>query len=717
MSDPWTFQAEPAIGGNAYGNTTLLDGTTFCISDALGDIEPGGSQGLFVADTRFVSLWKLRLDGLTLAPLSVIESDPSGGTFVSRLRPSVERPTPALVVSRDRYVGEGMSELLSIENLSTSSLELRLVLDIGADFAHLFEVKEDRLVPRGFHSVEVVANEMRFDFRDGKRARRLSVSIPGGAEAGPGRISFVVPVGARSKWSAPFEFTIRVDEVELHPRHRDGRPGPSTSAAGYRTWRAARPRFESSDEIFTRALSRSVADIGALRILDEELDEEAVIAAGAPWYMAMFGRDSLIASQMCLLLDPRMAAGTLRALARHQGRDVDPETEEEPGRILHEMRFRIDGGADGAGRSAYYGSIDSTPLFVCLLGEAVRFGLAEQELAALLPVADAALSWVENYGDKDGDGFVEYQRMTPRGLVNQGWKDSADGINFADGGIASAPIALCEVQGYVYAAWLARAEIADHLGDRGTADRCRERAHHLRQLFNDRFYVESKECFAVALDGDKRQVDSVTSNIGHVLWSGICTAELSEKIANHLVSPELFTGWGVRTLSSKMGAYNPMSYHNGSVWPHDTAIAVAGLVRYGFVEEAATIGLGLIEAADRFGGRLPELFCGFAKQEFAAPVSYPAACSPQAWASASLLSLVRSFAGIEANAPHRTLRLRPAVPVELGTLSVSGLPLFGGSLTVKAVADKVLASGLPAGVTLNSSTPNRFGWSEDDLNP
>lgn len=717
MSDPWTFQAEPSIGGGTSGLTTLLDGTTFCISNALGDIEVGAGHGLFVADTRFVSNWRLRLDGGSLGSLSVIESDPSGGSFVSRLRPSPDRPTPAILVARERYVGEGMSELVRLENLSPSAVTIRLVLELGADFAHLFEVKEDRLSPRGFHSVEVIENEMRFDFRDGRRERRLSVSIPDGADAGPGRMSFVVPLESRASWSAPFEFTIRVDEVELHPRHRGGRPGPSASAAGYRTWHAGRPRFESSDEPFTRALARSVADIGALRIFDHELDDEAVIAAGAPWYMAMFGRDSLIASQMCLLLDPTMAAGTLRALARHQGRSVDPETEEEPGRILHEMRFRIDGGADGPGRSAYYGSIDSTPLFVCLLGEAVRFGLPESELAALLPVADAALSWIENYGDRDGDGFVEYERMTPRGLVNQGWKDSGDGINFADGTVANAPIALCEVQGYVYAAWLARAEIADHLGDRGTADRCRERAHHLRELFNERFYVESNECFAIALDGDKRQVDSVSSNIGHVLWSGICTSELADKIARHLVSPELFTGWGVRTLSSKMGAYNPMSYHNGSVWPHDTAIAVAGLVRYGFAEQAATIGLGLIAAADRFGGRLPELFCGFAKDEFAAPVSYPAACSPQAWASASLLSLVRSFVGIEANTPHHMLRLRPVVPLELGTMTVSGIPLFGTSVTVRATADNVLASGLPAGVSLNSSTPNRFGWSEDDLNP
>ena len=715
MTDAWTFAAEPASGGVTPGLTTLLDGTTFCISNPLGDVEPGGSHGLFVADTRFLSCWRLRVDGAVLGPLSVIESDPSGGSFVARLRPTPTRPTPQLVVSRERYVGEGMSELISLHNLSHESMTVRLVLELAADFAHLFEVKEDRFSPRGFHSVEAVSGEMVFEFRDGRRERQLCVSIPDGATAGPGRMSFVVDLSPRGSWSAPFEFTIQVDDVPLVPRHRGGRPGPSASAAGYRAWHAGRPRFESSDESFTRSLARSVADIGALRIFDDELDDEAVIAAGAPWYMAMFGRDSLIASQMCLLLDPSMAAGTLRALARHQGRDVDAETEEQPGRILHEMRFRIDGGADGPGRSAYYGSIDSTPLFVCLLGEAVRFGLDERELATLLPVADAALSWIENFGDKDGDGFVEYERMTPRGLVNQGWKDSVDGINFADGTVAKAPIALCEVQGYAYAAWIARAEIADHLGDRGTADRSREKAHLLKESFNKRFFVESSGCFAVALDADKRQVDAITSNIGHLLWSGIVANDYAQVIADHLVSAELFSGWGVRTLATSMGAYNPMSYHNGSVWPHDTAISVAGLTRYGFTEAAATIGLGLIEAADRFGGRLPELFCGFSRDEFAAPVSYPAACSPQAWASASLISLVRSFVGVEANAAHHTLRLRPVVPSRLGTLSVTGLSLFGERVALQASGENVVATGLPPGITLNSSTPNRFGASDSEL--
>jgi glycogen debranching enzyme len=694
MIEAWNFALEPVSGGMDPGSVTLLDGTTFCISNTVGDVDSGGSHGLFVADTRFLAIWRLRVNNAVPAPLSVIETDPAGGSFVSRLRPTPVLPNPALLVVRDRYVGEGMSELLTLRNLSRDSIDLRLSIDVGADFAHLFEVKEDRLSPRGFHSVEVIGQEMIFDFRDGHRERRLSVSVPAGGVAGPGQMTFALTLGANRSWSVPFEFRIKVDDVELTPRHVQGRPGPSASAAGYRVWHAAMPRFASGDESFTRALSRSVADVGSLRISDEELDEDAIIAAGAPWYMAMFGRDSLITSQMCLLLDPSMAAGTLRALARHQGQRVDTVTEEQPGRILHELRFRIDGGSEGPSRSAYYGSIDSTPLFVCLLGEAVRFGLDEAELQALLPAADRALAWVSDYGDRDGDLFVEYERLSPHGLVNQGWKDSPDAIAFADGTLAKTPIALCEVQGYTYAAWRARAEIASHLGDKETAERCNEKARLLKRTFNERFFISGSGCFALALDGSKRQVDAITSNIGHLLWTGIVDVAHAGRIAEHLVSPELFSGWGIRTLSSAMTSYNPMSYHNGSVWPHDTAICVAGLARYGFHDEAAAIGLGLIAAAETFGGRLPELFCGFSNQEFAAPVAYPAACSPQAWAAASLISLVRSFIGLDPDVPQTTVRVQPAIPDLLDKLTVRGLMLGGNRVDLVASGAHVGFEGL-----------------------
>ena len=455
------------------------------------------------------------------------------------------------------------------------------------------------------------------------------------------------------------------------------------------------PRFASGDESFTRALTRSVADVGSLRISDEELDEDAIIAAGAPWYMAMFGRDSLITSQMCLLLDPSMASGTLRALARHQGERVDTVTEEQPGRILHELRFRIDGGSEGPSRSAYYGSIDSTPLFVCLLGEAVRFGMHEDELQALLPAADRALAWVSDYGDRDGDMFVEYERLSPQGLVNQGWKDSTDAIAFADGTLARTPIALCEVQGYTYAAWRSAGR------NRYSSRRPRDRGSMQRKGAPVEAGVQ--RAFLLVRIGLFRVGASTARNARSTRsppTSAICSGPASSMSSMPPRSPSTWSprsssaAGGFRTLSSAMTAYNPMSYHNGSVWPHDTAISVAGLARYGFHDEAATIGLGLVAAADAFDGRLPELFCGFSNDEFAAPVAYPAACSPQAWAAASLISLVRSFIGLDPDVSHGTVRVRPAIPDLLDKLTIRGMMLAGNRVDVVASGAHARFEGL-----------------------
>ena len=305
------------------------------------------------------------------------------------------------------------------------------------------------------------------------------------------------------------------------------------------------------------------------------------------------------------------------------------------------------------GGSVYYGSIDSTPLFVMLLGELHLWGAEPADVAELLPAADRALDWIEQYGDRDGDGYVEYERATDRGLRNQGWKDSFDGVTFADGRIADTPIALAEVQGYAYAAYVARAEIAERAGDTGTAERWLDRAAALRVSFNRDFWLPEHGWFALGLDRDKRPIDSLASNIGHCLWTGIVDEDKAEPVAEHLLSPEMFTGWGVRTLASSMSAYNPMSYHNGSVWPHDNALIAAGLMRYGYVEHAQRIATGLLDAAARFGGRLPELFCGFDRTEFDAPVPYPTSCSPQAWAAASPTAAAAHPAPVR---PGRALR-------------------------------------------------------------
>jgi glycogen debranching enzyme len=444
-------------------------------------------------------------------------------------------------------------------------------------------------------------------------------------------------------------------------------------------------------------LRQAESDLGALLMHDETGRGRPFVAAGAPWFMTLFGRDSLLTAWMALPLNVGLAVGTLQHLAAAQGRRVDPITEEEPGRIMHEIR-RGPASDDTLGGNRYYGSVDATPLFVMLLAECWRWGAAETAVRALLPAADAALAWAERYGDRDGDGFVEYQRATDRGLINQGWKDSFNGVNDASGRAAEPPIALCEVQGYLYAALMSRAEIAETLGDAAQAARLRERAKELRVKFLDAFWLPKQGWYAIALDRYKCPVDALTSNIAHCLWTGIASDEHAAAIVERLSGPEMDSGFGLRTLATTMGAYNPMSYHNGSVWPHDTAIAVAGMLRYrhvpGAVALAEHLASGLLDAAETFGGRLPELFCGFPRSQFHFPVPYPTSCSPQAWASAAPLLLLRSFLGLDPHVPQRKLSVSAHLPTAWGRIALTDLRLGGLTVHLEAEGELVKTHGL-----------------------
>jgi glycogen debranching enzyme len=427
-------------------------------------------------------------------------------------------------------------------------------------------------------------------------------------------------------------------------------------------------------------MQQSLHDIDALRIESVTDPQRVFLAAGAPWFMTLFGRDSLLSAWMTLPLDPGMAMGTLHTLASLQGQRVDPQTEEEPGRILHESRLGPES-TTAIGGKHYYGTIDATPLFVALLGEVWRWGAPESEVRALIPAADKALAWMDTHGDRDGDGFLEYQRATDRGLANQGWKDSWDGVNDASGRLPDPPIALAEVQGYAYAAWHARADLAEAFGETAVAQNCRDRAEKLKELFAQSFWLPADGYFAIALDGMKRPVDALTSNAGQCLWSGIVSDEHAAILIDRLSRPDMDTGFGLRTLSDRMGAYNPMSYHNGSVWPHDTALCIGGLMRYshlpGAVELAHRLADGLLRGGLAFGGRLPELYCGFAAEMFTPPVPYPTSCSPQAWASAAPFMLLRAFLGLEPDVPNRRVRLHPNLPPSWGALVLDRLRLAG----------------------------------------
>ncbi|MER6583154.1 glycogen debranching N-terminal domain-containing protein [Nonomuraea sp. NPDC001023] len=696
----WTFEGQPGALGDTV---TLVEGGSFCVCQCGGDIVPGGAQGVYHADTRLLSRWMLRVDDHPVEPLQVIMGEPYHATFLGKARPRPGWAESTLLVVRDRYVGGGLREDLTLRNMSEEAAGCVVCVQAGADLADLFEVKSERSWPA--EDVEMNPGERGIEVYSPSRARgaRIAVEPPGTpVVTAPGLLTFDVVVPARGEWHVTVLVT-PVHEGEessarfpvAHPPHH------AEPARRLAEWTASTPVLESTNAALVEALARSREDLGSLRLFDRDHpDEPPAIAAGAPWFMTLFGRDSLLTSWMALPLDQTLALGTLRRLARLQGAKVDALSEEEPGKIMHELRFGVQDGSSPYGGRAYYGSVDATPLFVMLLGEVRRWGVHREAVEELLPHADAALAWIEEYASRDG--FVWYQRKTDRGLVNQGWKDSFDGVNFADGTIARPPIALAEVQGYVYAAYLARAHFACQQGDEAAERRYVQRARAIREAFNERFWLPGPGYYAMGLDGRGRPIDGLGSNMGHCLWAGIADEDKARQVARHLLSPEMFTGFGVRTLASSMGAYNPMSYHNGSVWPHDSAIIAAGLMRYGHVEEAQRIAVGLLEAAHAFGGRLPELFCGFGKDEYARPVPYPTSCSPQAWAAAAPIQLLRTLLRLDPWVPYGKLWLVPALPEGFGEVTIKGMPVGDSRVGIRVRGEDgtPLVSGLPDGVEL-----------------
>ena len=693
---------------------TLVEGSSFCVCGRTGDIDANSPQGLFVRDTRLLSSWRLRIGGQQPQLLTAVKPDPFHIRFVARMPPRAGADTE-LLVERERFVGEGMREDLRLSNLTPEPVVVGIELEIETDFADVFEVKEGRMRARPGTRGDVVDGSLLMS-ADGRDGRGVRVSCLTG-HLRPGGLTLRARVPARSVWSTSVLVTARVEGQDLPMSFPlDKRSEHFEPARRMQSWRRDSPRVTTDDESLYQTLRTSLEDLGALRLFDPHDPSAVAVAAGAPWFMALFGRDSLLTAYMALALDPALAAGTLRSLARHQGIKIDPVTEEEPGRILHETRLGADSSlALGDGR-IYYGSADATPLFVVLLGELSRWGLGGDVVSSLLANADRALAWIEEYGDRDGDGFVEYERSTARGLRNQGWKDSGNGINFADGTLPRGPIALCEVQGYVYAAYLARARLAMAQDDPATARLWSDKATLLKRAFDDAFWLPDRGWYAIALDGDKRPVDALTSNSGHCLWSGIVPAERAPQLVDHLVGPEMFSGWGIRTLATSMGAYNPMSYHNGAVWPHDNAIVVSGLMRYGFVEEAQRVATALLDAAAALGGRLPELFSGLTRKEYPQPVPYPTSCSPQAWAAATPIQLMRALVRLEPSLPDRRVWFAPAWPARFGRLLVEGLPLNGTRVRLEAAdQERGQLSGLPDDVSLIEDPPPLPGDNEGGL--
>ncbi len=708
MNGSWQFRGASADVGGAV---TLVEGSSFCVSDSNGDISSGSPHGVFFMDTRVVSTWRVTVNGDDLDHLAVFSREPHHATFIGRGKPRSTGHESTLLVQRERYVGAGMREDIIVRNVGPEPASVRIDLHIDADFADLFAVKEGRTLPASDREARAGSGVLEVEHVTPSSRRGVRVRAVG-AVAGMGQMTFRRVIPARQQWRTSVEALPTLDGVETTPKYPVGSPiEDAAPSVRLQEWYEQAPTVSGVDDELCRTLQRTQQDLGSLRIFDPLHPGRLAIAAGAPWFMALFGRDSLLTAYMALPVDQDLAVGTLHTLARYQGKKLNSTTEEQPGRILHEMRFGAEAALALGGDKVYYGTVDATPLFVCLLGELWRWGLSDEELDHLLPHADHALTWITTYGDADGDGFVEYERLTDRGLRNQGWKDSWDGINFADGRIAEPPIALCEVQGYVYQALISRADIARRQGDSDRADELLSRAADLRSAFNERFWLPDRGWFAVGLDRDKTPIDALASNIGHCLWTGIIDDDKAARVAEVLLSREMFSGWGIRTLATTMGAYNPLSYHNGSVWPHDNAIAVAGLMRYGFVAEAGTVAQAMLDAAGCFDGRLPELFSGLERNEFPRPVPYPTSCSPQAWAAATPLMLLRSILRFNPDLPEGEVYIDPALPTSIPTLRVANAPLADARLTLVTGADGTWMEGLPKDVKVRTpeSVRNRDG--------
>lgn len=693
-------QLPPELGPEAVA---ILEGRTFLFSDAIGDVPPESVGGLLHDDTRFVSKWELTIDGV---PLSLLKSKTvdyySAAFFLANPELDGIRAN-SLAVRRFRFVGGGVHEQIAVYNSTPVAVRFRMRLEVGADFADLFEVKSKVRDRSGAIDTEHDPDERLLHFHyevpDFLAETNVSVTrsriVPGIEGVGEGvetpvavdSDGFVwdVELPSRHTLLALVRVTVRLNETALEPMHQEFGEEQRHAEGALTGWLDEVPRFRCGSALLRAVLDRSVLDLAALRI-EGELDGERYVlpAAGLPWFMTLFGRDTLITALQTLWVGPELAHGALHLLGELQGTTVDDFRDEEPGKILHEVRSGELTVTGVKPHSPYYGTADATPLWLVLMSEFWRHGGDDAFVRSRWPKVLAALEWCDRYGDRDGDGYVEYQTRSSQGLGNQCWKDSWDGIQFADAMIPFLPIATCEIQGYVYDARRRAAELAERvMNDLDLASRLRKDADGLFDRFNADFWSEERGgYYVVGLDGEKRRIDTVTSNMGHLLWSGIVPEERARRVRDLLMADELFSGWGVRTLSGDAAGYNPIGYHTGTVWPHDNAILALGLARYGFRDEANRIALAQLDAASHTDFRLPEAFAGFARSLGRFPVPYPTACSPQAWATGAPFMLVKAMLGLDAR--DGEVRIDPAVPDALGEVFVHGMHAFGTHFDVRA---------------------------------
>ncbi|MEU3348940.1 glycogen debranching N-terminal domain-containing protein [Streptomyces sp. NPDC006700] len=669
-----------------------LHAPSFVISRADGAFD-GGADGFFHGDRRALSRLTVTAEGVPLAPVGHGLRGADRADFRSILRGLGEvTADPAVALRRRRTTTSGgLEEVLDVTNAGTRSVRFRLTVTAGTDLATMEQVKSGR--PAQAAPARAAGTGELSWASDGFAVRLASEPAPDTLDVPAGRLSYDIALDPGASWTVTLRCTAA---------HADGDQFPAPPA-GSLPWRT--PVLRSADRGLDRWLEQSLADLDRLRLTDPRSPgdrPDQFLAAGAPWFLTLFGRDSLWAARMLLPLGTELAAGTLRTLARRQGGVDDPASEEQPGKILHEVRRDTSSFSDTFSLPpVYYGTVDATPLWISLLHDAWRWGLAPEQVERMLPHAESALAWMRDQGEAGGDGFLKYVDQSGRGLANQGWKDSGDSIRYRDGSLARPPIALCEVQAYAYEAARGGAALLRSFGRPG-ADEWEEWADRLATRFRERFWVEDEggPYPAVALDGDGRPADSVTSGFGHLLGTGLLNHEESALLAARLSGGDLDSGHGLRTLSGEAAGFNPYGYHIGSIWPHDTAIAVHGLVRSGFPDAAASLADGLLTASAAFEARLPELFAGHGAEAGPRPAPYPASCRPQAWAAASSVLVLQSALGLSADIPAGTVTVAQGFARAYGPLTVTGLEAGGKRLDIAVAGDGSVEVSAPEGVTV-----------------
>jgi glycogen debranching enzyme len=659
------------------GLVQILDGNTFVVSDSRGDIEASLTDptGLFSFDTRFLSQWVLTVNGQRLTSLSTDDLQYFETRFFLVPGTGTVYVDSKLSVIRSRAVGNGFREELKILNHDEKPVDLTIRIDAGSDFADLFEVK-DALKKKGTYSARVTRGRLELAYERETFRRATEISATNRARIDKNGLTFKTRIEPHGEWSTNLDVVTAVlGSGERHDQPKLARArGRQNMETNLKRWVDNAPTLECDWDSLRETYRRSLVDLAALRFSPPIMGHRSLPAAGLPWFMTMFGRDSILTSLQALPFTPELAATTLLALGDWQGTRIDDFRDEDPGRILHEMRYGELPAFEERPQSPYYGSADATPLYVVLLDEYERWTGDRRLVHELEYEARAALNWIDEYADLMGNGYISYQRRNEKtGLENQCWKDSWDSISYRDGRLAGFPRATCELQGYAYDAKMRAARLAREIWkDPEFASELEKQAAELKRRFNRDFWIADGEYFALALDSNGKQVDTLSSNIGHLLWSGIVDKSKAKAIARHLVGPRLYSGWGVRTLAEGEGRYNPIGYHVGTIWPFDNSFIAWGLRRYGFKDEAARIAAGILAAADFFDGRLPEAFGGYERTLTRYPVQYPTACSPQAWSTGAPLLLLRTMLGLEPVGD--LLVVDPALPVGIGHVALLDIP-------------------------------------------